>query len=164
MSRHVQVFRAYQRRSDEWPGCEYRDDRQANRAARAAGPERGIRVTHGYAGHRCDGHPPWPPATPTVPMAARRAYPAPHSDTRLARRIRRAWEGTLLIPAGRTNLTLTGRTHLTRAEFVILAVAPIAGPGREGDRREPRPGRSGCHRGPGSTSRSSPRAPVRAPG
>ena len=34
-------FRAYQRRSDEWPGCEYRDDRQAKRAARAAGPEGG---------------------------------------------------------------------------------------------------------------------------
>jgi len=26
-----------------------------NGAARAAGPEGGIRVTHGYAGHRCDG-------------------------------------------------------------------------------------------------------------
>jgi hypothetical protein len=31
ISRHVQVLRACQRRSDEWPGCEYRDDRQANR-------------------------------------------------------------------------------------------------------------------------------------
>ena len=31
ISRHVQVFRTCQRRSDEWPGCEYRDDRQANR-------------------------------------------------------------------------------------------------------------------------------------
>jgi hypothetical protein len=31
ISRHVQVVRACQRRSDEWPGCEYRDDRQANR-------------------------------------------------------------------------------------------------------------------------------------
>ena len=50
MSRHVQVFRAYQRRSDEWPGCEYRDDRQANRATRAAGPERGIRVHVGTPG------------------------------------------------------------------------------------------------------------------
>jgi len=70
------VFRAYQRRSDEWPGCEYRDDRQANRAARAAGPGRGIRVTHGYAGHRCDGRIPGLRRPPTVPMAARRAYPA----------------------------------------------------------------------------------------
>ena len=31
-------------------------------------------------------------------------------------------------------------------EFVILAVAPIAGHGGEDDRREPRLGRSGCHR------------------
>src|SRR6266487_1688010 len=156
------MFRAYQRRSDEWPGCEYRDDRQAKRAARAAGPERGIRVTHGYAGHRCDGRLPGLRRPQLSQWRRVGLIRPPHSDTRLARRIRRAWEGTLVIPTGRTHLTLTGRTHLTRAEFVILAVAPIAGPGGEGDRREPRPGRSGCHRGPGSTSRSSPRAPVRA--
>ena len=36
----------------------------------------------------------------------------PHSDTRLARRIRRAWEGTLLIPTGRTHLTLIECIHL----------------------------------------------------
>jgi hypothetical protein len=32
-------FCAYQRRSDEWPGGEYRDDQQANWVARAAAPE-----------------------------------------------------------------------------------------------------------------------------
>jgi hypothetical protein len=50
ISRRVQVIRACQRQSDEWPGCEYRNDRQANRAARAAGPERGTRVTPGTPG------------------------------------------------------------------------------------------------------------------
>ena len=50
ISRRVQVFRACQRQSDEWPGCEYRNDRQANRAARAAEPERGTRVTPGTPG------------------------------------------------------------------------------------------------------------------
>jgi hypothetical protein len=54
--------------------------------------------------------------------------------------------------------------HLPAIEFVIVAVTPIAGRGGEGDRRAPRPGRSGCHRGPGSTFRSSPRARLRAPG
>ena len=44
-----------------------------------------------------------------------------------------------------------------------MAVTSIAGRGGEGDRREPRPGRSGGHRGPGSTFRSSPRARWRAP-
>ena len=44
------------------------------------------------------------------------------------------------------------------------AVTPIAGHGGEGDRQEPRPGRSGCRRGPRSTSRSSPTAPLPAPG
>jgi len=51
-----------------------------------------------------------------------------------------------------------------RIEFVILTVTPIAGRGGEGDRREPRPGQSGCHRGPGSTFRSSPRAQLPGPG
>jgi hypothetical protein len=50
-----------------------------------------------------------------------------------------------------------------RIEFVILAVTPIADRRRQGDRREPRPGRSGCHQGPGSTFRSSPTTPSRAP-
>ena len=45
-----------------------------------------------------------------------------------------------------------------RSEEVSLAVTPLAGRGGEGDRREPRPVRSGCHRGPGSTFRSSPMA------
>src|SRR5262249_17378424 len=49
-------------------------------------------------------------------------------------------------------------------ESVILTVTPIAGRGAEGDRREPRPGQSGCHRGPGSTFRSSPRARLPVPG
>src|SRR5439155_22609403 len=58
----------------------------------------------------------------------------------------------------------TGNARTCRIEFVILAVTPIAGHGGKGDRREPRPGRSGCHRGPGSTVRSSPRAPLRMTG
>jgi len=43
------------------------------------------------------------------------------------------------------------------------AVTPIAGHGGEDDRQEPRPRRSGCRRGPRSTSRSSPRVPQLAP-
>ena len=58
----------------------------------------------------------------------------------------------------------TGNARTCRIEFVILAVTPIAGHGGKVDRREPRPGRSGCHRGPGSTVRSSPRAPLRMTG
>jgi hypothetical protein len=96
--------------SDEWPGCEYRDDRQAKRAARAAGPKGDTGDTR-VRRAPVRRSPPWPPATPTVPMAGRVGLiRPPHSDTRLARRIRRAWEGTLLIPAGRTHLTRTGCT------------------------------------------------------
>ena len=50
-----------------------------------------------------------------------------------------------------------------RESYVIVALRPIASRGAEGDRREPRPGRSGCHRGPRSTSRSAPTAPLRVP-
>ena len=48
--------------------------------------------------------------------------------------------------------------------YVIVALRPIAGHGAGDDRREPRPGRSGCHQGPRSTSRSAPRARSRAHG
>src|ERR1019366_8030972 len=51
-----------------------------------------------------------------------------------------------------------------RIGFVTLAVTLIAGHGGEGDQREPRPGRSGCHQGPRSTSRSDPRVPLWVPG
>ena len=51
-----------------------------------------------------------------------------------------------------------------RVSYVIAALRPMAGHGAEGDRREPRPGRSGCNQGPRSTSRSAPRAPLRVPG
>ena len=64
--------------------------------------------------------------------------------------------------AGASPATHETHSH-SRIEFVIVAVTPIAGRGAEGDRREPRPGRSGGHRGPGSTFRSSPRARWRAP-
>ena len=47
--------------------------------------------------------------------------------------------------------------------FAVPAITPIAGHGGEGDRQEPRPGRSGCRQGPRSTSRSSPRTPPLAP-
>src|SRR6266516_2228254 len=73
------------------------------------------------------------------------------------------------IPNGPADLNIYARPlapvniRICHIEFVILAVTPIAGHGGEGDRREPRPARSGCHRGPGSTFRSSPRAPLRAP-
>ena len=48
--------------------------------------------------------------------------------------------------------------------FVILVVTPLAGHGGEDDRREPRRGRSECHRDPRSTFQSTPRAPLLAPG
>ena len=57
-----------------------------------------------------------------------------------------------------------GNARTCRISVVILAVKPIAGHDEEGDRREPRPGRCGCCRGPRSTSRSSPTALLRAPG
>jgi len=47
--------------------------------------------------------------------------------------------------------------------FVVPAVTPVAGHGGEGDRREPRPGRSGYRRDPRSASRSGPTARLPAP-
>ena len=47
--------------------------------------------------------------------------------------------------------------------FVVPAVTPVADHGGEGGRREPRPGRSGCRRGPRSTSRSGPKARLLVP-
>ena len=71
----------------------------------------------------------------------------------------------------RTHVPLTGRGLGGRVRmdelawgmrFVVPAVTPIAGHGEEGDRRAPRPGRSGCRRDPRSTFRSGPRAPLAA--
>jgi hypothetical protein len=57
----------------------------------------------------------------------------------------------------------SGSTQSLRASYVSVALRPIASRGAKGDRREPRPGRSGCHRGPRSTSQAVPRAPLRVP-
>jgi hypothetical protein len=66
------------------------------------GPQgpKGRRVTHGYAGHRCDGRLPGLRRPQLSQWRRVGLIRPPHSDTRLARRIRRAWEGTLLIPTG----------------------------------------------------------------
>src|SRR5262249_50878872 len=73
---------------------------------------------------------------------------------------------TAVVPVRPCPLTnsSSGEGGRCRRQFVILAVTPIAGRGAEGARREPRPGRSGRRRGPGSTVRSSPRARLRARG
>jgi len=71
------------------------------------------------------------------------------------------WRLTLTMNAIRQATVQPSRL---RASYVIVALRPIAGHGATGDRREPQPGRSGCHRGPRSTSRSAPRARSRAHG
>lgn len=57
----------------------------------------------------------------------------------------------------------SGNLLICRIEFVILTVTPIAGRGGEGDRREPRPGQSGCHRGPGSHILVKPQGSIAGP-
>ena len=51
-----------------------------------------------------------------------------------------------------------------RVGVVTLAVTPIAGRGGEGDRREPRPGRSGCHPVGRHRSQLRPRPAAHQPG
>ena len=83
-----------------------------------------------------------PASSRPLPSSPRRsAQPSPFADSR---------SGTI--------------AHSCRIGFVTLAVTPIRGHGGAGDRREPRPGRSGCRRDPGSTFRSGPRARLPAPG
>jgi len=90
---------------------------------------------------------------PVMSQPGHSARRAPRSQTRPA-----AQPVYLCIAA------VCGNARSCRISVVILAVKPIAGHDEEGDRREPRPGRCGCRRGPRSTSRSSPTALLRAPG
>jgi hypothetical protein len=89
---------------------------------------------------------------------ATESSPGPRCSTSIRSRLPNSWRH----PAGRWHSTSAGidtgpqqrpdieTTVMTsasgRIEFVMLAVTPIAGRGGEGDRREPRPARSGCHR------------------
>jgi hypothetical protein len=85
------VFRAYQRRSDEWPGGEYRDDRQANWVARAAAPEEatGDTGTPGTGATAAS----LASDDPTVPLVARRS-PTGRKHRRCVPSARDRWGNT----------------------------------------------------------------------